>query len=455
MWRSPRPLSQEDSTKKEEEVSVLRRRIRWMVLGICLITVLSVLILPRSIEAKNAITLDFYYTSTCSHCKQKIPVIQAIEKNYSATARVRWRELTNSTNMQDWRAHGSPPFPSVLIQNETKVLGDNITYDTLKTILDNYIHDLGPGYFQDETIIDVPFFGRVDTKTLSLPVLTVTLGALDSINPCSFFVLFFLLSLLISLQSRRRMLLIGGIFIFFSGFIYFLFMFILYNALAVVQTIWIISIAVGVVAIVMGVINMKDFFFFKQGPSLSIPEEKRPVIFGRMRRLVRTTYLPAILGGAVFLAVTVNFYELLCTLGFPLVYTTQLAAYHLPAASYYLYLILYNIVYVIPLIIILAVFTFTLGRAKLSEWRGRQLKLLSGIMILSFGVFFIVDITLLQNVWVPVVLLLVSVAMTLLISGIVKRRMPPAQPSEPDVTGDGEAGLTGTIDSGSTSPPAP
>ncbi len=433
---------------------MLRRRIRWMILGICLITVLSMLIIPLQVEAKNAITLDFYYTSTCSHCQQKIPVIQAIETNYSTTVVVLWRELTNSTNMQDWQAHGSPQYPAVLIQNETMVLGDNITYDTVKTILNNYIHDLGPGYFQDETIIYVPFFGRVDTKTLSLPVLTVTLGALDSINPCSFFVLFFLLSLLFSLQSRRRMLLIGGIFIFFSGFIYFLFMFVLFNALAVVQNIWIISIVAGVIAIAMGVLNIKDFFFFKQGPSLSIPEEKRPVIFGRMRRLVHTTYLPAILGGAVFLAVTVNFYELLCTLGFPLVYTTQLAAYHLPAASYYLYLVLYNIVYVIPLIIILMAFTFTLGRAKLSEWRGRQLKLLSGIMILSFGVLFVVDFMALQNVWAPVVLLAGSVAATVVISYVVKRRMPPEQPREPDAITNGETGPAATRDSGSASPPA-
>ena len=434
---------------------MLSRRTRWMVLGICLVTVLSGLLFPQQVEAKNAITLDFFYTSTCSHCQQKIPVIQAIETNYSTTVVVRWQELTNSTNMQDWQAHGSPQFPAVLIQNETLVLGDNITYDTLKTILDNYIHDLGPGYFQDITIIDVPFFGRVDTKTLSLPVLTVTLGALDSINPCSFFVLFFLLSLLFSLQSRRRMLLVGGIFIFFSGFIYFLFMFVLFNALAVVQNIWIISMAAGVIAIVMGVLNIKDFFFFKQGLSLSIPEERRSVIFGRMRRLVRTTYLPAILGGTVFLAVTVNFYELLCTLGFPLVYTTQLAAYHLPAASYYLYLVLYNIVYVIPLIIILVAFTFTLGRAKLSEWRGRQLKLLSGIMILSFGVLFVVDFMVLQNVWAPVVLLVGSVVATVVISYVVRRRMPPEQPKGPDATTIGEAGPAATTDSGSASPPAP
>jgi len=430
--------------------------MRWKTLSLCIILLFTFLLLLRPVSAANPVTLKFYYTESCAHCREKIPIIQAIERNYSTTVTVLMLELANTTNMHDFRDHGLSQFPAVLIQNETVVTSDNITYDILADILDSYISNLNPNYTQNESYINIPFFGRLDLRTLSLPVLTVTLGALDSINPCSFFVLFFLLSLLISLQSRRKMLLVGGIFIFFSGFIYFVFMFILFNALAILQNIRIISLAAGIVALIMGILNIKDFFYFKQGPSLSIPEEKRTIIFGRMRSLVRATYLPAILGGAIFLAVTVNFYELLCTLGFPLVYTTQLAAYHFPATTYYLYLILYNIVYVIPLIIILLAFTFTLGRAKLSEWRGRQLKLLSGIMILSFGILFVADFTILQNVWTPVALLAISIAATLIISYIWKKRTTPTQPMsvEPEITEGGEADPTATTDSGSTHPPA-
>jgi hypothetical protein len=433
----------------------VRRRILWTTLSILLALIFTLPIFAPRTVAKNAITLDFYYATTCSHCQQKIPIIQAIATNYSTTVIVTWRELTNKTNMDDWHAHGSPPYPVVLIQNTTKILADNITYTTLSTILDNLIADLGPGYFQDETIITIPFFGRIDTKTLSLPVLTITLGALDSVNPCSFFILFFLLGLLVSLQSRRKMLLVGGIFILFSGLIYFLFMFILLNTLVVLQNIRIISIAAGIIALIMGILNIKDFFAYKQGPSLTIPDDKRPLIFRRMRRLAHATYLPAILAGAVFLAVTVNFYELLCTLGFPLVYTTQLASYNLPASTYYLYLILYNIVYVIPLIIILIAFMFTLGNTRLSEWRGRQLKLLSGIMILTFGVIFLTDFMILQNVWAPILLLIISIAATLIFSALWKKRRQPPQPNEPIVTGDGEADPTETTDSESAHPPAP
>jgi hypothetical protein len=50
------------------------------------------------------------------------------------------------------------------------------------------------------------------------------LAGVDAFNPCAFFVLLFLLSIMVNAKSRSRMLIVGGIFVFFSGFIYFLFM---------------------------------------------------------------------------------------------------------------------------------------------------------------------------------------------------------------------------------------
>ena len=178
------------------------------------------------------------------------------------------------------------------------------------------------------------------------------------------------------------------------------------------QHITAVSLIAGSIALIIGFLNIKDFFFFKSGPSLSIPESKRPEIFKKMRNLGKTTSLPAVLIGTIVLAVTVNFYELLCTLGFPLVFSTQLNSYDLSLFEYYFYIVIYNVVYVIPLIIILLIFVFTLDRMKISEWGGRSLKLLSGIMIFSFGVLFIVDYKLLENILTPILLLLLSILIT-------------------------------------------
>ena len=64
----------------------------------------------------------------------------------------------------------------------------------------------------------------------------------------------------------------------------------------------------------------KDYFYFKEGASLSITEQNRGRLFQRMRGLLNSESLPTLLTGTVVLAVAANSYELLCTADFPVVW---------------------------------------------------------------------------------------------------------------------------------------
>ncbi len=112
--------------------------------------------------------------------------------------------------------------------------------------------------------ITIPLLGKVNTSSLSLPAFTIIIAGLDSFNPCAFFVLFFLLSLLIHAHSRSRMLLIGGVFIFCSGLVYFVFMAAWLNLFLLTGTLPAITMAAGAIALMVAAINIKDFFFFEQ-----------------------------------------------------------------------------------------------------------------------------------------------------------------------------------------------
>jgi hypothetical protein len=380
--------------------------------------------LAQSAYADDLVVVDYFYSSKCGTCRAYTEdVIDPIEMNFSGKIIV--NKIDVRADARDWQKFldlGFKSYPAAIVNNETKIPKSNLTYDTLENIINLYLKKLESNIIYEESIIEIPFIGNVNTTDLSLPILTVVLGSLDSFNPCSFFILIFLLNLLLYLQSRRRMLLVGSIFIFFSGFFYFLFMFILVNSLLLTnQYINIISLLAGAIALIIGILNIKDFFFFKKGISLSIPESKRPELFKKMRNLIKTSYLPAIIGGTIFLAVTVNFYELLCTLGFPLIFTSRLTIHNLPEIQYYTYIFFYNVVYVIPLMIILSIFIVTLGRRKLTEWEGKKLKLLSGIMIFSFGLLFIIDYTLLENFLTPIFLLGTSILATIIVSYIWKK----------------------------------
>jgi hypothetical protein len=223
------------------------------------------------------------------------------------------------------------------------------------------------------------------------------------------------------------MLLIGGIFIFFSGLLYMVFMFFLYGLLRQLQTntttLLIITLAVGAIVVPMGLLNIKDFFFFKKGASLSIPDSKKPKIYKKMRNLVKNPKLGATIIGTIVLAATVNFYELLCTIGLPFAYTNALSTFSVAqdSASYYFYIFLYNVVYVIPLFIIVLIFVITLGKRKLTEWHGQIMKLVSGIMLTMFGIIFLTNYKLLENVLTPILLLIISISATAIIAYFYKK----------------------------------
>ncbi|MDO9190610.1 MAG: hypothetical protein Q7U24_12110, partial [Sulfurimicrobium sp.] len=260
--------------------------------------------------------------------------------------------------------------------------------------------------------ISVPVLGDIDPLHVSLPLLTIAIAALDAFNPCAFFVLLFLLSLLVHQKSKKRMLAIGGIFVLFSGLMYFAFMAAWLNLFQLLGNLAWVTIAAGVLAVFVGAVNIKDFFVFGRGLSLSIPESRKPGIYRRARAIIGAGNLPAMVAATVFLAIAANFYELLCTAGFPMVYTRLLTLSGQTEGMRYLYLALYNLVYVIPLALIVLAFVRSMGARKLTEREGRLLKLLSGTMMLELGALLLIAPEQLNNLVVAFGLLVVAVAIT-------------------------------------------
>ncbi|WP_197532121.1 glutaredoxin family protein [Symmachiella macrocystis] len=241
----------------------------------------------------------------------------------------------------------------------------------------------------DDDSVDLPFFGRVRASEVGMPAFTIFVGLVDGFNPCAMWVLLFLLSVLVHLKSRSRMFAIAGVFVLISGIAYFAFMAAWLNIFMFLGYLRGVQIALGVLAIVVGSIHVKDFFAFKKGISLSIPESAKPGIYERTRRIVTAETMWAAMAGAVVLAVLVNIVELLCTAGLPALYTNVLMMQEYPAAKNYAYLALYNVAYMFDDSLMVLIAVITLGHRKLQEKEGRWLKLVSGALILALGVVMI------------------------------------------------------------------
>ncbi len=238
----------------------------------------------------------------------------------------------------------------------------------------------------NQDAVDLPVFGRLRVDDVGLPLFTIAIGLVDGFNPCAMWVLVFLLSILVNLRSRRRIILVAGTFVVISGIAYFLFMAAWMNVFLIVGLLRPIQITLGLLALIVGAIHIKDFFAFKQGITLSIPESAKPGIYRRVRAIVTAEHLWGALMGAIVLAILVNIIELLCTAGLPALYTEILAIQELPLWTNYLYLGLYIMAYMFDDTLLVIGVTLTLGKRRLQESEGKWLKLISGGVIFLLGV---------------------------------------------------------------------
>jgi thiol-disulfide isomerase/thioredoxin len=405
----------------------------FVLFGIFLFSLLNI----KTAHPDNKVTLYFFWGKGCPHCAKEEKLLKKLEAKYpelEVKSYEVWYDQENAKLFSDMaEAYGAMPegVPTTFIGDYRPLVGYHA--DTGKIIEDRVIFCIRTGCInpiekinkpsqkqkeistQEEQVITLPIIGKTDTSKMSLPVLTIILAGLDGFNPCAFFVLFTLLSVLVFARSRKRMLIIGGTFVFFSGFIYFLFMAAWLNLFLHIGQLKIITTIAGVVALLIALINIKDFFFFREGISLAIPEKAKPKLFERMRNLLKATSFMSMLIGAIVLAIAANAYELLCTIGFPMVFTRVLTLKDLTTFTYYFYLVVYNVIYVIPLAVIVLFFSITLGGKKLTEWQGQVLKLISGLMMLGLGFVLLIDPSIFNNIFVVIGLL----AVTLIVAGII------------------------------------
>lgn len=246
--------------------------------------------------------------------------------------------------------------------------------------------------FIDEAVtasqqVDAGWFGTLSVERMGLPLFTLAIGLLDGFNPCAMWVLLFLLSLLLRMQNRRRMALVSGTFVLVSGAVYYAFMAAWLNVFLIVGMSQTLRLILAATAFFIGVVNVKDYFAFKQGLSLSIPDSAKPGIYARVRDLLKIESLPASLLSVSVLAVLVNFIELLCTAGLPAIYTAVLSQQGLSMVGYYGYLLLYILAYIADDSLMVAIAVITLGSHKLTEQSGRWLKLISGAVMLGLSFY--------------------------------------------------------------------
>jgi cytochrome c biogenesis protein CcdA len=248
-------------------------------------------------------------------------------------------------------------------------------------------------FFALASLADPDYFRELGL-VMPLPLFTFVIAIIDGFNPCTMWVLTFLLVLLISVsENRKRIFTVGFVFVIVVYVFYFLFMAAWLNVFFYIGFLDPVRIGIGILALVAGAINCKEFFAFRKGVTLMIQEEHKVPLVNRIRKMkdvIKHGSFPALILASVVLAAFASLVELPCTAGFPIIYTKILAEkVFLESAVYYLYLAFYNLIYVIPLAAIITLFGYFFKGKQISKSQMQVIKVIGGLIMIMLGIILI------------------------------------------------------------------
>jgi len=192
------------------------------------------------------------------------------------------------------------------------------------------------------------------------------------------------------MENRLKMWTLGGAFILTSGFVYYLFMAAWLNLFLFIGFIFWLRLIIGGVALASGAYHVNEFIKNPKGLCHVTQDEKRKKFFYRLKDIINNNNnFWLVLGGIIILAGAVNLVELVCSAGFPAIYTQILSMASLPKWQYYLYLLFYIIMFMLEQLIVFFIAMFTLKMKVISSKYTRWSTLVGGILMLIIGVLLI------------------------------------------------------------------
>ncbi len=334
-----------------------------------------------SSEPAGHVVVYFFYRQTCGECQKALTFMEGFRERHPDVIIRSYDLIDNTTNQQLFQQFNEryhvpfSPVPAVFV-GEWELMD----YDNIELHLDDVVVQVAqnpdsPPPVPRETI---PSHEVSDSAQLTIPLVIIA-GIVDGINPCAFAVLVFLLVSIMSIGSKRKVLKVGIVYIGAVFIFYFLSGLGLFALVQISGFSKIFAIIAAIVAFAAGVIMIKDALYRGTGGWLVVPESKKDTI----TRYVREATLPA----AFVLGILVGMFELPCTGGIYLA-IISLISQKMTLMDGLPLLVLYNILFVLPLIMILAIVYFGLPPEKLESWRTENrvlVRLAMGCIMIIIG----------------------------------------------------------------------
>lgn len=390
--------------------------------------ILFLMFIPSISAKENEVNIYFFHSNTCPHCKEEIKLLNELDEYYDNINIYKY-EISNDNNsvllsnigtLLDVKITGVPftiignkYFVGYSSENSKKTFISTIKYFSTYSYTDvvgKYIKennfpnseeiilptdgitpDISPEEYNKNYAnytFNLPIIGQVDTSKLTLPLTTIVIGLVDGFNPCAMWILLFLITMLVGLNDRKKMFILGLSFILTSGVVYFLIMLLWLDLSKLLINVSYIRIIIGLTGIIIGSINLLKGLKKEKGCTI-VEDKKRNKIITKIRSFTKEKNMFLCILGVVTLGVSVNVIELACSLGLPLIYTEILSLANITKLESIIYLIIYIFFFLIDDIIVFIIAMFTLKVTGLSNKYSKLSKILGGVILILLGVLLI------------------------------------------------------------------
>jgi thiol-disulfide isomerase/thioredoxin len=382
-------------------------------LALLLLALAGNALLAQPSAAPHPVTIYFVWGDGCPHCEKAWPFLRELAERYPKVE-IRdleiWKQRANRASAQRLAAafgHEAASVPIIFVGERYWVgwaldpIGLEIEAE-LAACSARGCRDRGgealavaaglptsststPGA-TPTTTLSLPLLGQIDLGERSLLISTTLIAFVDGFNACSLWVLSVLLAITLHTGSRRKVLIIGLTFLTVTSLIYALFIAGLFSVLRLLDFAGWARVLVALIALGFALINIKDYFWYRVGPTLSIPDSAKPGLYRRMRGIVNAgESFPALIGATIVMSAGASMIEFGCTAGFPVLWSNLLATQGADTWTFVGLLLLYMLIYQLDELAIFLAAVITLRASRIEERHGRMLKLASGMLMLALA----------------------------------------------------------------------
>lgn len=328
----------------------------------------------------------------CDTCSRAKTVLQALALEHTGLRvqefnQVRDAEIVEAMGV----ALGLPPerrmiAPSIYVGHHALV-GDEINSASVREALRAY-QDVGAPPFWESLDTSEAKQSIVDRFRSMGPLAVVAAAAVDGVNPCAFAtILFFVSYLAISRRRRRELILVG---LAFTAGVFLTYLLVGLGAMSLIRLLDSMRV-VGIVlytllaisCFVLAGFSLYDYALARQGKlhdmRLNLPDPLRERIKGRIRAASG-----AYAGAAFVSGLLVSLLELACTGQVYLPTITFVVGIPEMRANAIAYLVLYNVVFIIPLIVVMLLAAYGVSAARFQDWFTRHVATAKLIMVALF-----------------------------------------------------------------------